>query len=244
MIRPPTALWAHYVGDLAAWLAAAAAARWQLRRWPREAERLSAITDASYFVTLALGAIAGAWVLGSANSLRMLMAAPSHSIAGALAGGIVGVELWKWRRGVTASTGAAFVLPISVGVAVGRLGCFFTGLPDLTYGTPTGLPWAVDLGDGVGRHPVQLYESLSMALFAAAYARARNRRASWATNHAFHAMIIFYAAQRFMWEFWKPYPPLLGPFNLFHLLMLGLILYGLCWWRRTGHADEPARQPG
>ena len=24
----------------------------------------------------------------------------------------------------------------------------------------------------------------------------------------------------------------IGPLNLFHLLMLGLMLYGLIWWRR------------
>lgn len=240
MIQVPTALWAHYVGDAAAWIAAGLAARWQYRRWPAEAERLSKITSTSYFVMLAVGALIGAWVLGSANSLRMMIAAPSHSIAGALAGGIAGVELWKWRRGVHVSTGGAFVLPIAVGIAVGRLGCLFTGLADATYGVPTGLPWAVDLGDGIGRHPVQLYEGLSMALFAITYVRARLAGMNWATHHAFHAMIIFYAAQRFAWEFLKPYPPLVGPLNLFHLLMMGLVVYGLCWWQRSERAGQPA----
>ena len=28
----------------------------------------------------------------------------------------------------------------------------------MTYGTATTLPWAVDFGDGVPRHPTQLYE--------------------------------------------------------------------------------------
>lgn len=240
MIHVSTALWAHYAGDAAAWIAAALAARWQHRRWPVEAERLSRITDASYFISLALGAVAGAWLLGSANSLRMLVAAPSHSIAGALAGGIAGVELWKWRRGVTVSTGGAFVLPICVGIAVGRLGCLFAGLGDATYGVPTDLPWAVDLGDGIARHPVQIYEGLSMALFAFGYVRARIAGANWATHHAFHAMIIFYAAQRFVWEFLKPYPPVVGPLNLFHLLMMGLVVYGLCWWKRSGADGQPA----
>ena len=36
-------------------------------------------------------------------------------------------------------------------------------------------------------------------------------------------MIIFYAAQRYLWEFLKPYPAVLGPLNLFHLLMMGLV---------------------
>jgi prolipoprotein diacylglyceryltransferase len=41
---------------------------------------------------------------------------------------------------------------------VGRIGCFLTGLADNTYGTPTGLPWGVDFGDRIHRHPTQLYE--------------------------------------------------------------------------------------
>jgi len=239
VIALPTAWWAHYIGDFAAWTSAALAARWQYRRWPDDARALASVTTPSYFVTLAFGALAGAWLLGSANSLRSLLAAPSHSIAGALAGGIVAVELWKWRHGVRRSTGGAFVLPLAVGIAVGRLGCLFAGLPDFTYGAPAHLPWAVDLGDGIARHPVQLYESLAMGLFAIAYVAARNRSAGWAQSHAFQALTIVYAAQRFAWEFVKPYPRVIGPFNVFHLLMLGLIVYGAAWWR-YGNRRETA----
>jgi len=232
MIPVPTHPAAHYVGDVAAWVAAALAARWQHRRWPDDARALSRVVKPSYFIALGVGAIIGAWAIGSANSLRGLIAAPSHSIAGALAGGIVAVELWKAIHKVRASTGGALVLPICVGIIVGRFGCFFAGLPDDTYGVPTSLPWAVDLGDGVGRHPVQLYESVTMAAFLAVYLRARINHAGWARHHAFHAMIIFYAAQRFVWEFLKPYPAVLGPLNLFHFLMLGLVAYGIFWWWR------------
>ena len=238
MIHLPTAWWAHYIGDLAAWSGAAMAARWQYRRWPEAAEALAQVTTTSYHVSLALGALAGAWILGSANSLHSIAAAPSHSIAGALAGGVIAVELWKWRHGVRQSTGAAFVLPLSVGIALGRLGCLFSGLPDFTYGIATSLPWGFDLGDGVARHPVQLYESLAMALFAIMFIAAKKRGDSWTGPHAFHALIVFYAAQRFVWEFFKPYPSLIGPLNLFHLLMLGFAAYGIVWWRHGG--DEPA----
>ena len=54
----------------------------------------------------------------------------------------------------------------------------------------------------------------------------------WTREHAFHAFAIVYAVQRFVWEFFKPYPALVGPLNLFHLLMLGMIAYGLIWWKR------------
>jgi prolipoprotein diacylglyceryltransferase len=232
MIVVPTAPWAHYVGDAIAWAGAALATRWQHRRWPADADRLSVTATPGYFVSLALGAVIGAWLSGSGNTLRSAIVTPSHSIAGALAGGIVAVEIWKWRHGIRRSTGGGFVLPICVGIVIGRFGCLFAGLPDYTYGTPTSLPWAVDLGDGIGRHPVELYEAAAMAVFALVYVGARVRGVDWATRHAFHAMIIVYAAQRFAWEFWKPYPTVVGPLNIFHLLMIGLIAYGFLWWRR------------
>jgi len=234
MIHPPTAWWAHYLFDLAAWISAALAARWQYRRWPAEAEALARVTTPSYFVSLALGAVVGAWAIGSANSLRASLAAPSHSVAGALLGGIVAVEIWKRLHGVRRSTGTGFALPLATGIAVGRLGCFFAGLADYTYGVPTHLPWAVDLGDGVGRHPVQLYEGLAMGLFALALARARLEGARWARDKAFQALVLAYAGQRFAWEFLKPYPQVAGPFNIFHLLTLGMGTYAIIWWRHSG----------
>lgn len=233
MVFIPTAPWAHYIGDFAAWLAAAGATWWQHARWPQQARMLARTTDPEYYLTMAVCALIGAWLTGTANSMPITLA-PSHSVAGALAGGIVGVELWKSRHGVRRSTGGAFVLPLATGIVIGRLGCLFSGLPDLTYGTPTGLPWAVDLGDGIGRHPVQLYEAAAMALFLCVYVPACLKSAAWATRHGFHAFIIYYAAQRFCWEFLKPYPPLIGRLNVFHLLCLGMIVYGIVWWKRDG----------
>jgi len=229
MISLQTAPWLHSVFDLAAWGMASAAAVWQHRRWPRSTRTLAGRTAPSYFVTLAVGAVLGAWLAGTLNTGLF---APSHSVAGALAGGIAGVEGWKWRHGVRRSTGASFVLPFCTGLVVGRFGCLFAGLADKTYGVATGLPWAVDLGDGIGRHPVQVYEALAMAGFAAVFLRARLRGAHWPEAHGFHAMVIFYGAQRFAWEFLKPYPAVMGPLNVFHFLCAGLILYGVVWFRR------------
>lgn len=218
----------HILFDVLAWVSAGLLARflyvWRLRDMAAAAV---AGIGPLYVVALALGAIAGAWGFGSWNTMMTAVPHPSHSIAGALAGGIVGVELYKAARGIRVSTGAIWVGPLALGIAIGRWGCLFAGLPDETYGVPTGLPWGVDLGDGVPRHPVQIYESLAMLAFLTIYLVALAQRVAWTRTRAFYLFVLFYAAQRFAWEFLKPYPDLIGPLNLFQLLALAMLLYAL-----------------
>lgn len=234
----------HYVGDGAAWCAAALGGRWVYRFRRSSVDRLARVTEPGYFVALAIGGGLGAWVLGSLNSMRSSTPALSHSVAGALAGAILAVELWKWRRGIRASTGGPFVIPLCLGLIVGRWGCLFAGLPDGTYGIATTLPWAVDLGDGIPRHPVTIYESLAMAGFLLAYWPALVAERPWAVRHGFHAFVLAYALQRFAWEWLKPYPAVLGPLNLFHFLSLGLAAYALVWIGRGRHDLVSATQAG
>jgi phosphatidylglycerol:prolipoprotein diacylglycerol transferase len=87
------------------------------------------------------------------------------TILGGLLGGWLGVEIAKHLAGVKHSTGDAFVFPLITGMAIGRIGCFLTGLDDHTYGIATALPWGVDFGDGIRRHPTQLYDIIFLAIF-------------------------------------------------------------------------------
>ena len=93
---------------------------------------------------------------GEANWLGLLIG--GKTIVGALLGATFGVEVTKKIIKVPTSTGDAFAYPLIVGTAIGRIGCFLTGLSDQTYGTPTSLPWGIDFGDRIVRHPTQLYE--------------------------------------------------------------------------------------
>jgi phosphatidylglycerol---prolipoprotein diacylglyceryl transferase len=86
------------------------------------------------------------------------------TIVGALIFGMIAVELFKRYIGVRQSTGDLYAIPLALGIAIGRIGCFLTGLSDNTYGTPTTLPWAIDFGDGIPRHPTQLYEIIFLLL--------------------------------------------------------------------------------
>ena len=47
-----------------------------------------------------------------------------------------------------------------------------------------------------------------------------------ATRAGFHLFVGAYAAQRFPWEFIKPYGTVIGPFNLFHLICVGGLFSG------------------
>ena len=98
---------------------------------------------------------------------------------------------------------------------------------DFTYGTPTSLPWAHDFGDGVPRHPVQLYESAAMAAFAALYVRRVLVGDRFFITNGFYLAVGCYGLQRFAWEFLKPYGTLIGPFTLFHLLSAAVLLYAI-----------------
>lgn len=87
-----------------------------------------------------------------------------QSMVGGLLGGLIGVEIAKKLSGVHSSTGDAFVFPVLLALIIGRLGCFLAGLDDGTYGISTDMPWGVDFGDGILRHPTQLYEMIFAAL--------------------------------------------------------------------------------
>ncbi|RXH00754.1 prolipoprotein diacylglyceryl transferase family protein [Bradyrhizobium zhanjiangense] len=212
----------HTVFDIAAWLAAAAAVYWLSRRrleFPAQSFALP------YVAALVFGAGLGAYLFGSVNLWLSGQSGIARSVEGALAGGIVAIELYKWSAGIAVRTGARFALPLALGIAVGRLGCYFAGLDDFTYGTPTGLPFGHDFGDGILRHPVQLYESAAMGVFALLYALAVLNRNGFVVTNGFYLVLVYYGAQRFLWEFLKPYGTLIGPFTLFHLLSLSILLY-------------------
>src|SRR5882762_2548959 len=158
----------HAAFDALAWIAAGLAALW-LKRTGRILFPVPQQLRLRYLAALVFGAGVGAVAFGSANLWLSGMPGVALSIEGAVAGGIVAIELYKRIAGITQRTGARFALPFAAGVAVGRIGCFLSGIDDFTYGTPAALPWAHDFGDGVPRHPVQLYESATMAAFALAY---------------------------------------------------------------------------
>ena len=206
--------------------------RWRLRDAGSRIEN----AGAGYVIALIAGAALGGYGFGSLNLWLSGEPQAARSIVGALAGAIVAIEIFKRMRGLTGSTGLVFVPAFATTVIVGRWGCFLSGLADKTHGTPSSLPWAVDLGDSIPRHPVQLYESAAMLVFLLTALLLLQQRNPWFMRNGFYALVLFYAGQRFLWEFLKPYGEVLGPFNLFHLVCIALALYALAMMR--GHNER------
>ena len=215
----------HTLFDIAAWIAAAAAGLWVSRvksvRFPASSFALP------YLSALVFGAGIGAYMFGTLNLWCSGQSGIARSVEGAIAGGVIAIELYKLLAGIKMRTGARFALPLAIGIAVGRIGCYGAGLDDFTYGTPTSLPWGHDFGDGIARHPVQIYESIAMFGFAVFYGSAVIAKNCFVIRNGFYLALAFYALQRFAWEFLKPYGPVIGPLSIFHLLSIAIAAYAI-----------------
>lgn len=124
------------------------------------------------------------------------------TIVGGLIGGLIAVELAKRLVGEKRSTGDLLAPPIAVGIAIGRVGCFLEGLPDHTYGVATSLPWGIDFGDGIRRHPTQLYECLFALILGGCLLRMLRRPHQ--NGDVFKAFMVSYMAWRLAIDSLKP----------------------------------------
>ncbi|HAG80467.1 MAG TPA: diacylglyceryl transferase [Cyanobacteria bacterium UBA12227] len=154
----------------------------------------------------------------------LLLLVQGKTIVGALLGGLIGVELTKKLLGIKRSTGDVFVYPLILGTAVGRIGCFLTGLSDRTYGIATTLPWGVDFGDGIYRHPTQIYEIIFLlVLIVFLQVRSRYQREE---GDLFKFYLVAYLGFRFLIDFIKPdFHPILGISAIQIACLLGLSYY-------------------
>jgi|SRR5438270_1050096 len=164
--------------------------------WQRVALGLAAFVGGALGAKLPFALTSGAGWLSPSAWLT-----DGKTITTGLAGAYLLVELTKLTLGVTVKTGDTFALPLALALAVGRWGCFFNGC---CYGTATALPWGVDFGDGVHRHPTQIYESLfhfGMALVLLEVIRRDGLR-----YQRLKLYLIAYGIYRFFSEYIRPEP--------------------------------------
>lgn len=178
-----------------------------------------------------LGALVGSRLLGILETPELLLSGKggwmyltqSKTIVGGLLGGLAGVELAKKIVGETRSSGDLFTFPIILGMMTGRIGCFLSGVAEPTYGLPSGLPWAMDLGDGIRRHPTALYEILFLGVLWV-FLRVLPTKAPLKDGAVFKVFMAGYLGYRFLVEFIRPGEAILlglNPIQIACLLGLG-----------------------
>ena len=151
------------------------------------------------------------------------------TVVGGFLGGLIGVEIAKNRLGYIRSTGDLFVYPCLVGIIIGRIGCFLTGLPDRTHGVASNLPWAWDFGDGITRHPAQLYEIVFAIILLIFIARIRYRLPL--SGDQFKCFMLAYLTFRLVVDYLKPSPYLY--FGILTGIQLACIA-GLFYYAKDG----------
>jgi len=119
-----------------------------------------------------------------------------RTIVGGLIGGTLGVMLIKKYLHMNEKKGNLFAPAIALGIAIGRIGCFLRGC---CYGIPTTLPWGVNFGDGILRHPTQIYESIFVLCLFVYLQKAKKKNP--APGQLFRFFMISYFIFRFLIEF-------------------------------------------
>ena len=175
----------------------------------------------SIILGAALGALIGSRVIGflenpllSLSQENLIQILNAKTIIGGLFGGLLGVEIAKKRIGETQSSGDLFVFPIILGICIGRIGCFLSGTNEFTYGKETASAFGMNLGDGLLRHPVALYELVFLILLFFGLKRI-HLKISLKNGDLFKWFMICYFTFRFLIEFLKP--------NIFYILWLSTI---------------------
>jgi prolipoprotein diacylglyceryltransferase len=203
----------------------------------------------SVIAAAAVGAAIGSKVLYWLEDPRMILAHWKNveilwggkTIVGGLLGGLVAVEWVKQRLHFSSRTGDLFAVPLCVGIAIGRIGCFLTGLGDDTYGTPTSLPWGINFGDSIPRHPAQIYDIVFLLLLACALLLAM--RQPYPQGDIFKMFMVGYNGWRLAIDFIKPDPRFWGMNSIQWVCLAVLLFYSRDIGRWLGVKTLSAPRP-
>ncbi len=149
----------------------------------------------------------------------------AKTIMGGLFGGLLGVELAKKIISEEQSSGDLFTFPIILGIIIGRIGCFLAGVKEFTYGKQTTSFLGVDLGDGIMRYPIALFEVVFLILLWIVLKHNQDK-IRLKSGLLFKYFMISYFSFRFLVEFLKPNTfLLLGVSSIQYLCILCLVYY-------------------
>lgn len=179
------------------------------------------------------GSLLGSRILGGLENPQQVLQADNvllyfyinKTVFGGFLGGLFGVEFAKKLMGERNASGDLFTYPMVLGLIIGRIGCFSMGVYEETYGTETGFFTGMNLGDGVLRHPVTLYEIGYLILLWMLLVQL-SKKIILANGAAFKIFMMSYCMFRFLCDFIKPHYTLgIGLSSIQAAALLGLAWY-------------------
>ncbi|PID83786.1 diacylglyceryl transferase [Candidatus Gracilibacteria bacterium] len=151
----------------------------------------------------------------------------SKTVAGAIAGGVISSEIFKKIYAIKFNTGVLFVPSLIIGILVGRIGAFFIGLRDNTHGIATNLPWGYDYGDGILRHPAQIYEIIVLFFILIIFVFCIHYKKTWIMKNGFFLFTLMYFSYRFLVGFVMPYSHFWLGLNSIQVVSIAMIVYSI-----------------
>jgi len=179
------------------------------------------------------GALAGSRLIGSLERPLELLVTKNiwmymysnKTVLGGFLGGLFGVELIKKMLKEKQSSGDLFTYPIILALIIGRIGCFSMGVYEETYGKPTSFFAGINLGDGLMRHPITLYEIAFLVLLWFVLIQIEKKH-TLAEGARFKIFMISYCAFRFCIDFIKPSYIIIASLSTIQLTAaIGLLYY-------------------
>jgi len=142
-----------------------------------------------------------------------------RTITGGLIGGTLSVIYIKNKLSIKDKKGNIFAPAIAIGLAIGRIGCFFRGC---CYGTHTDLFCGIEFGDAIFRHPTQLYEVLYFIVFFV-YSTVKIKKMP--SGYLFYLLMNSYFIFRFFEEFIRYNDDIIYGLSFFQYVSLGALLF-------------------
>jgi phosphatidylglycerol---prolipoprotein diacylglyceryl transferase len=187
------------------------------------------VNENSFYVLMAglLGGVIGAklpmWIINyrliieSFPDITPLLS--GRTITGGLIGGTLAVMYVKYKLKIKDKKGNLFAPAIAIGVAIGRIGCLFKGC---CYGIATSLPLGVDFGDGIPRHPTQIYEIIFFLLM---FVFLMVKRETAKPGQLFYWLMNSYFIFRFFEEFIREEPTLFLGLTIFQYISIVALIF-------------------
>jgi len=195
-------------------------------------EKLPLNVSLAVLIGATAGALIGSKIIGNLEKPSVLFGQEfsfirfwtNNTIVGGLAFGLIGVELAKKIVGHKESTGDLIVYPLLLAMIVGRIGCFFTGIYEETYGLPTDSIFGMHLGDQYLRHPVAFYE-IAFLIFLWFELKMIAGKNKYPSGFLFQIFMLSYFCFRFFLDFIKPRETIIGNLGTIQIVCLLVILY-------------------